>query len=164
MSKPKWKYRSYPGPTAAHLWGPKDTHSLCGKMKLSVGEWKRWLPHQPQCQLCLRREERNEQLLQMVTGTKAGVSSKPPVPPFVLPDKSRVLALAQVRTGIALGGHEVTRDVALAAVLTLAVVAVDAGVTWAELQKALRHEYALAKDRAAAAKDSDQDHDCDVDD
>lgn len=134
MSNLVWKYRSYPGPTAAHLWGPNDTHSLCGKMKRSVGTWEDHLPQQPRCLLCQRRHARAEQWEKQRRD-------------FVLTDDSRTKAVAAIRAGIALSKEPVTRDTTLAAVLALAMFAVETDVTWTQLHDALRKEYDLASRR-----------------
>lgn len=66
---------------------------------------------------------------------------------FVLTDESRIKAEAMIRSGIALSKEPVTRDTALAAVLALAIVAVETDVTWTQLHDALRKEYDLAAAR-----------------
>ena len=66
---------------------------------------------------------------------------------FVLTDDSRTKAVAAIRAGIALSKEPVTRDTALAAVLALAIIAVETDVTWTQLHDALRKEYDLASRR-----------------
>lgn len=154
MSKLVWKYRSYPGPTASHLWGPDDTHSLCGKMKRSIGTWKVTKHPEGRCMLCQRRETRSQEMLQMVLGGEQENEQQrlrrleKQRQDFALTDDSRMKALAVLRAGMAMAPEPITRDTALAAVLSLAVIAVDTKVTWTQLQKALRKEYDLAVQRS----------------